>query len=184
LARFDLRCGHGTDGAIVQLRDGSSVRVRPPAAGDADSIREFLGFLSLESRRLRFFSSACDLEGAALWAASVDGTDHIGLIAVDPSGTIIGHAACARLYGLRGEVVVEVGEDHRQLGLGSVLLRQLARAAARQGIRTLVAEVRLEDHDMLAVFDDEFHAGRDNVTRQVEVDLPSAVWESAPAHRA
>jgi hypothetical protein len=166
--------------AIVKLRDGSSVRLRAPTSGDAGALLEFLRSLSPDSRRLRFFSPACDLEAAARWAASADGTDHIGLIALDSRSAIIGHAACARLYGPRGEVAVEVHEGHRQLGLASLLLRRLACDAQRAGIRTLVAEVLPDNHEMLAVFHDEFHAGAHHADGAVEVDFPSAAWDAAP----
>jgi GNAT superfamily N-acetyltransferase len=143
----------------------------------------FLESLSLESRRLRFFTPALDLEAAARWAADADGMDRIGLIAIDSQGRIVGHAVCARLYGRRGEVAVEVAEDHRHLGLASLLLRQVAHDAERQGIRTLVAEVLPDNHEMLAVFHDEFQAGQRASKGEVDVEFPSASWHAAP-HRA
>jgi acetate---CoA ligase (ADP-forming) len=166
--------------AIVKLRDGSSIRFRPPTRRDAAALLEFLRSLSLDSRRLRFFSPACDLESAARWAASADGTDHIGLIALDASGAIIGHAACARLYGPRGEVAVEVHERHRHLGLASLLLRRLACEAQRGGIRTLVAEVLPDNYEMLGVFHDEFHAEAHHADGAIEIDFPSGAWDGAP----
>jgi GNAT superfamily N-acetyltransferase len=170
-----------SDSATVKLRNGSSVHFRPPTRGDGGALLEFLRSLSPDSRRLRFFSPACDLEAAARWAASADGNDHIGLIAVDSAGAIIGHAACVRMYGPRGEVAVEVHEGHRHLGLASLLLRRLACDAQREGIRTLVAEVLPDNHEMLAVFHDEFHAGAHHADGAVEVDFPSTAWDAAPA---
>src|SRR5579863_262187 len=142
----------------IELRDGSRVRFRAPTPTDSDQLLGFLLALSPESRRLRFFSPVCDLDAVAQWAANADGIDHIGVLALDENGTVVAHAACSRLYGLRGEVAVEVDENHRHLGLASLLLRRLARDAERQGIRTLIAEVLPENHDMLAVFHDEFRA--------------------------
>ena len=170
----------GSQSQTVELRDGRLVGLRAPTLADADAMLTFLSSLSHESRRLRFFSPALDIEAAARWAADVDGTDRIGLIATEARGQIVGHAVCARLYGLRGEVAVEVAEDHRHLGLASVLLRRLARDAERQGIRTLVAEVLRDNYDMLAVFHDEFHAGQHADEGEVDVEFPSASWRVTP----
>jgi GNAT superfamily N-acetyltransferase len=166
--------------ALVKLRDGSGVRVRPPRPDDAGALLEFLRSLSPDSRRLRFFSPACDLEAAARWAASADGIDQIGLVAVDSGGAIVGHAACSRLYGPRGEVAVEVCEGHRHLGLAALLLRRLASDAQRGGIRTLVAEVLPDNHEMLAVFGDDCQAGAVHADGAIDVDFPSAAWDATP----
>lgn len=141
-----------------QLRDGVRVHLRAPRPADRGALVGFLGSLSPESRRLRFFSAAVDLNQAARWAADADGVDRIGLLALDSQGQIVGYAACTRLYGPRGEVAVEVDKLHRHLGLTSLLLRQLAREAERQGIRRLVAEVLPESLDILSVFADDFDA--------------------------
>lgn len=162
----------------IELRDGSRVRFRAPTPADSDQLLGFLQSLSPESRRLRFFSPACDLAANARWASNADGVDHIGLLALDQNETIVAHAACERLYGLRGEVAVEVDEDHRHLGLASLLLRRLARDAERQGIRTLIAEVLPENHEMLAVFHDEFCADDHHVDDEIDVEFPSAAWET------
>ena len=162
----------------AELRDGSTVSFAAPTPEDSDALLGFLRSLSLESRRLRFFSPACDLEAAADFAARADGTEHIGLIALDTDGRIVGHAACVRLYGARGEVAVEVAEDHRHLGLASLLLRRLAHEAANQGIRTLIAEVLADNHDMLAVFHDEFQAKGCFAGGEIDLEFPSAAWDS------
>lgn len=166
------------------LRDGRRVRIRHVKRADEPRLLAFLESLSEESRRLRFFSPACDLAAAARLAASADGTDHIGLVATDGDGSIMGHAAAIRLYGPRAEVAVEVDETRRHLGLASLLLRRLAREAERQGIRRLVAEVLPENQDMLLVFHDEFQAHSDCVPGEVDLEFPAAAWRSAPVRQA
>ena len=47
------------------LRDGSTVLVRPIGPRDRDRMRLFLGSLSENSRRLRYFSGGANLDWAA-----------------------------------------------------------------------------------------------------------------------
>lgn len=158
------------------LRDGQEIRFRHVTNGDRAELLEFLGRLSLASRRYRFFSVACDLRQAAQWAASADGTDHIGIAALDPAGRIIGHAASCRIYGPRAEVAVEIDETHRHLGLGTILLARLAREAERTGVRTFVAEVLPENREMLAVFRDGFDAQQQTVPGEIDIEFSTAAW--------
>lgn len=167
------------DGHTIQLRNGTQVLVRPVRRDDRGRLLAFLRRLSRESRRLRFFSVACDLDRAAAWAAGADGIDEIGLIAL-AGNRIVAHAACSRLYGLRGEVAVEVDEEYRHLGLGSQLLRRLAQEAERKGIRHLIAEVLPDNHEMLAVFREEFAAEASHEHGEIDIQFPSAAWRAAP----
>lgn len=182
-------CAHNLGGVKAStetagLRDGRRVRIRHVKRADEPRLLAFLESLSEESRRLCFFSPACDLAAAAHSAVSADGTDHIGLVATDGHGAIIGHAAAIRLYGPRAEVAVEVDETHRHLGLASLLLRRLAREAELHGIRRLVAEVLPDNHDMLSAFQDEFRAQTDHSSGEVDLDFPAAAWRSAPVRQA
>jgi L-amino acid N-acyltransferase YncA len=127
--------------APIELRDGTRLLIRPPTSRDADALLEFFGSLPTESRRLEFVAPSPELEATARWAASPDGTDHLGVVALDPGGKIVGHIACVRIYGHRGEVAVDVDQDHDYDGLVDHLIRRLACDATRQGIRTLIAEV-------------------------------------------
>jgi L-amino acid N-acyltransferase YncA len=165
---------------MVDLRDGSTVCLRHVEPADAAALLAFMKSLSPESRQLRFFTAACDIDAAARWAASADGDGHIGLVAVDPGGRVIGHAACLRLYGSRGEVAVEVDERHRHRGVATLLLRHLAQDAEQRGIRRLIAEVLPENLEMLSVFDDEFNAAWRFNNGEVDVEFPSSAWQLAP----
>ena len=51
--------------AEVVLRDGSTAHVRAITLEDQDRMRTFLGLLSEDSRRLRYFSGGADLDWAA-----------------------------------------------------------------------------------------------------------------------
>jgi L-amino acid N-acyltransferase YncA len=166
--------------SAVTLRDGSEIRIRHVTPEDQPVLLAFMQQLSPESRRLRFFSPACDLLKAARWAASADGTDHIGIVALDASGRILAHAACVRMHGPRAEVAVEVGETHRHQGVATILIARLAREAEQKQIRSFVAEVLPDNHEMLAVFSDGFDASRQFADGEVDIEFPTASWQLPP----
>lgn len=160
----------------VELRTGQRAVIRHVGADDRRALVRFMEHLSAESRYLRFFSATCDVTAAAAWAADADGRDHLGLLALDSGGEVIGHAACCRLYGPRAEVAVEVAEDHRHEGLATILIIRLAREAERAGVDRLIAEVLPQNREMLAVFHDGFAAGIHVADGQVHVEFPTCAW--------
>jgi L-amino acid N-acyltransferase YncA len=125
---------------------------------------------------LRFFSAGCDLDEAAHWAASADGSDQIGILATDSAGQILAHAVCCRFPGFRAEVAVEVSETHRHQGLATILLVALAAEAEQQGIRFFVAEVLPDNSEMLAVFSDGFDASHTAAIGEVDIEFPTSAW--------
>jgi acetate---CoA ligase (ADP-forming) len=158
------------------LRDGREIIVRHVTHTDEQALLVLMQRLSPESRRLRFFSPACDLVAAARGAASADGIDHLGLVAIDSRGQILGHAACIRMYGPRAEVAVEIDESCRHQGLATLLITRLAREAERKHIWHFVAEVLPENHEMLAVFHDGFDAARHLADGEVDIEFPTTAW--------
>jgi hypothetical protein len=160
----------------ITLRDGHAVRVRHVIPGDEAALLRFMQALSPASRRLRFFSAATDLGEAARWAASADGSDRLGLVALDESGLILGHAVCCRLDRVRAEVAVEIAETQRHLGLATILIGELAAEAEQQGINAFIAEVLPDNRDMLAVFSDGFDAARTTGDGEVDIEFPTAAW--------
>lgn len=136
----------------VALHDGSTVHVRPVQPDDLPALRVFLGTLSPEDRRLRWFTGAANVDAAARWSAAVDRCEHDGLLATTGDGTIVGHADWARIGRDRAEVAFEVAAPVQGRGLATILLAHLAFGARAQGIATLVAEVLPENHGMLEVF--------------------------------
>jgi GNAT superfamily N-acetyltransferase len=157
-------------------RDGRPVLLRHVAADDEPALLAFMQALSVDSRRLRFFSIGCDLEQAAHWAAGADGSDQIGILATDLDGQILAHAVCCRCPGLQAEVAVEVSETHRHQGLATILITRLAAEAEQQGIRFFVAEVLPENREMLAVFGDGFDASRRAAVGEVDIEFPTSAW--------
>ncbi len=161
--------------AEVVLRDGSTVSVRPVKEDDFDGLLALLEGMSPESRRLRFFSGAADLRGAARWAASADERHSVGLVATtgDPPA-IVAHGAYERIDGDRAEVAFEVADALRGRGVGTILMAHLAGAARDQGISRFIADVLPENRRMLDVFREAGFPAEIARTREgLGVELPT-----------
>lgn len=170
----------------MRLSDGTWVTLRPATAADEPALRAFMAGLSSESKRLRFFSGATDIDVAAHWAALV-GPDRYGLIAHDAAGAIVAHATYIQLDTPRGqdasdaraEVAVEVADHLHGRGLATIMIERLAAVAEAHGIVWFVAEVLPENRAMLDVFRDgfdarlTFHEGADTV------EFPTRAWRLA-----
>ncbi len=139
--------------ADVVLRDGSTVRVRPVRADDADGLRRFFEGLSEEATWFRFFSAGTSTASQVAAALNVDYRDRFGLVATrGAGGEIVAHALYARTGDDRAEVAFAIAEGFKGHGLGTILLAHLAEAATDIGIETLEAEVMPENHRMIEVF--------------------------------
>ncbi len=166
---------------LVVLRDGSSITIRRGRAKDEPALRSFLAGLCLEARRLRFFSGAVDIAYAAHLSAAAD-ERHVGLIAHDAAGVIVGHAMYVQLEQQRegAEVAVAVADHLHDRGLGTILIERLAAIAEQRGITHFVAEVLAENRAMLDVFREGFDA---RVVRdagpEMKVEFLTAGWRLA-----
>ena len=136
----------------VILRDGSTLRLRPPAAEDADALLEFFSNLSEHSRYLRFHGFPA--LGPKLVEPVLDPDWHErGALLGSHDGRIVALANWVRLRDPRvAEVAFTVGDDYQGRGIGTRLLEQLAARAAGAGIEEFVAEVMYENRNMLDVF--------------------------------
>jgi RimJ/RimL family protein N-acetyltransferase len=167
----------------LDLRNGLTACVRTVTGADETMIFAFLAALSLDSRRLRFFTAAVDLRAEAHRGAAGDDPDHHGVVAIAPGRGVVGHAVYVRVPDAeRAEVAVAVSDDLHHLGLATLLVIRLAQFAEQERqITTFFAEVLPDNRDMLAVFRDGFTArtvlGRD----QVDVEFPTASWRAAQA---
>lgn len=160
------------------LRDGATVTIRPSAAGDEPALRAFLEDLSLEARRLRFFTAAVDIAGAAHLSAGV-GPDRLGLSAYDREGNLVGHAVCIESGDGQAEVAIEVADRFHGQGLGTILIERLSEVAEGRGIDSFVAEVLPENEAMLEVFRDGFDASVRWDHGVERVEFPTAAWRLA-----
>jgi GNAT superfamily N-acetyltransferase len=167
-----------TETGLVRLRDGSLVTIRLAIAQDETALRSFLSGLSLEARRLRFFTGAADIGYAAHLAATKDET-HYGLVAHDEEGVLVGHALYVQVDDKDAEVAVEVADHLYGRGLGTVLIERLAAVAEERGITRFTAEVLPENRGMLEVFRDGFDARLTFHEGTEAVEFPTSAWRLA-----
>jgi acyl-CoA synthetase (NDP forming)/RimJ/RimL family protein N-acetyltransferase len=138
--------------ADIALRDGSIAHIRPIRTADEPRLLAFLRELSDDDRRMRFFSMGNDLSRAAHDEADVDYVNSLGLLAtVGSPERLVGHALYAPAGDGRAEVAFAIAAEYQGQGLATMLLGQLADAAAAQGIVTFEAIVLMENRRMLNV---------------------------------
>jgi RimJ/RimL family protein N-acetyltransferase/predicted CoA-binding protein len=167
----------------IALRDGATVRVRRSVAGDEGALREFLEQLSIDSRRLRFFSAATDLDRAARHMAELEPESGRGLVAVagDPE-RVVAHAAYLRAESGRAEVAFEVADDWQGRGISTVLLAHLSELATGEAIDTFTAVVLPDNHRMVRVFRDSgFTVEVRSLPGELELEFPAELGETARA---
>ena len=166
----------------VALRDGSTVRIRPARADDATRVEDYLIGLSPETRRLRFWTQAIDVRTLAAKIVDVDYVEHLTLLAMTggDTGRMVGGAQYVRTDGGRAEFSVSVTDDFQGRGLGSILIGQMAQAAAANGVTAFVAEVLPENHRMVNVFRASgFPVSIRATPGSLEVEFPISLTESA-----
>ena len=171
----------------VILRDGSTLRLRAPAAEDAEALVEFFSGLSERSRYLRFHGFPALGPMLVEPVLEPDWQDRGALIG-SLDGRIVALANWVRLRDPRAaEVAFAVGDEHQGRGIGTRLLEQLAARAAEVGIEEFVAEVLQENSAMLGVFREAgFTVSRAAEGGEVEIRLaitPTGVYREQVAAR-
>src|SRR5215208_2279660 len=135
----------------VILRDGTTLRLRPPRRADLDGLVTFFSELSDESRRRRFHG------GVAITPALVEPMLEPDW---DERGALVGEleeriVACATYVRLRDPAAAEsafaVSDEVQGRGLGTRMLEQLAARASGVGIERFLAVVLPENSQMLRV---------------------------------
>jgi acetyl coenzyme A synthetase (ADP forming)-like protein len=166
----------------VVLRDGSTVRIRPARPEDLARVQDYLLGLSPETRRLRFWTVAVDVGELARKIVDVDYQDHLTMLVLrgGDEGTMIGGAQYSRIDGGRAEIGMSVADKWQGRGIGSILLGQLAQAAAERGVTIFVAEVLPENHGMIGVFRESgFPLSIRALPGEIEVEFPVSLTEEA-----
>jgi acetate---CoA ligase (ADP-forming) len=143
----------------VLLKDGSTLRLRSPEAGDEAALIAFFEGLSADSRYLRFHGTRLVDRDTVANALETDWASRGSLVAelAGPDGDLrpVALATYVRLRDpARAEVAFAVADELHGRGLATRLLERLAAHAAAAGIEQFVAEVLPQNAAMLRVFDD------------------------------
>ncbi len=168
-------------GAVdVILRDGGTLRLRPPVAGDADTLLAFFGGLSAESLFRRFHGFCrvdLDLVEPFLDPDWNDRGALVGCLGGErDGGDIVAAASYARLADTgSAEMAFAVADGEQGRGIGTRLLEQLAGRAREAGISQFVADVLASNGAALDVFTDAgFELVRRRDSGEVELRFPLA----------
>jgi acetyl coenzyme A synthetase (ADP forming)-like protein len=168
----------------VILRDGGTLRLRPPTAADADGLVDFFAGLSEESLHLRFhgtrradrrlvdpFLDPDWLEEGALVGTLADEADGERIVALGSYVRLRDPATA--------EVAFAVADEEQGRGIGTRLLEQLAVGARESGINGFVAEVMAANRTALSVFSAAgFEVTRELDYGEVELRFPIATTET------
>jgi len=170
--------------ATIVLRDGSTLNVRPIRRDDEQALSRFFASLSLESRVFRFFAAVANADGSVKRMVDVDYRRRYGLVALAGAGQeIVGHAMYAGLEPDKAELALAVADAYQGRGLGTILLGQLAEAAAGAGIQVLEAVVRPANHRMLDVLRESgFPIHSHSEPGEIHAELPTTLTPEALAH--
>ncbi len=166
--------------ATVVLRDGSTVTVRPVRAEDEAGIARFFANLSLESRVFRFFAAVANADSLASRMARVDYRSRYGIVALaGPEDAVVGHAMYVEIESRKAELALAVADAYQGRGLGTILLGQLAEAAASSGFDVLEAIVKPENHRMLAMLRESgFPVAARSEPGEVHAEIPAVMTEA------
>jgi acetyl coenzyme A synthetase (ADP forming)-like protein len=166
----------------VILRDGTTLRLRPPRREDAEQIVEFFRGLSQRSLYLRFHGFPRVGPELVEQVLDPDWRERgalVGTFAEDGRERVV---AVGNYQRLRDPAVAEaafaVADAYQRRGIGTRLVEQLAERAGREGIERFVAEVLPDNRDMLRVFEAlGFELSRELAGGALEITFPIAPTE-------
>jgi acetyl coenzyme A synthetase (ADP forming)-like protein len=161
--------------ATVVLRDGSTLTIRPVRAEDAAELGRFFSSLSLESRVFRFFAAVANADSSIQRMVHVDYASSYGLVALaGAKAEVVGHAMYVQTEPRKAEMALAVADAYQGRGLGTILLGQLAEAAAEAGFDLFEAMVRPENHRMLQMLRESgFPVHARSEPGEVHAELPT-----------
>ena len=137
------------------LNNGEPVLFKVLVRDDEEAVRAF--YHDIPDHEVEGFRDQVpDPRTVGTWIRRLDQLQVLPLAAWNGARTrIIGLASLNRLAGAYrhvAEIYVVVGADHRQLGLGSSLIKELIEIGTRQGLHFLEAKVLIENQLALRAF--------------------------------
>jgi acetate---CoA ligase (ADP-forming) len=177
--RIPAAAAHPVD---VILRDGTTLRLRPPMAADRGRLVDFFRALSTESLYRRFHSLPSVDARLVEPVLDPDWDETGALIGTTAVGgeRVVALASYARLRDPAvAEVAFAVADEYQGRGIGTRLLEQLAERAGSVGVERFVAEVLADNRAMLRVFEDAgFEVTRELEQGEVEATFPIRATEA------
>lgn len=167
----------------VELRDGTTIHLRPVRAADRSAVFTLLTGLSPQSRAFRFFTGAADLKRAARLMVEVDYAGRYGVVATrGQGGRLLAHATYMATSSGRAEVAFAVADELQGLGLATLMLGHLGEVARENGIGVFFADVLPQNHHMIEVFEDsgfpvQTQFGRDAIRIEFQTALSPRLAE-------
>ncbi|MEM9302615.1 MAG: GNAT family N-acetyltransferase [Pseudomonadota bacterium] len=146
LSRFEVR---------ESLRDGSAIILRAIRPDDKQSLADGFAQLTPQAIHWRFFGAKAGLSEADLiFLTEIDYDRHMGLVAVDEEGQVVGVGRYVAGEGDRNvaELAFIVGEPFQGRGIASAMLCHLQAAARDHGLDGLEAVIQPDNEDMLDIF--------------------------------
>jgi acetyl coenzyme A synthetase (ADP forming)-like protein len=167
--------GAAAEAVDVILRDGGTLRLRPPSTVDLDDVLAFFAGLSADSLALRFHGVRRVDQALVEPFVDPDWTDHGSLIG-SLDGNVVALADYERLGDTRtAEVAFVVADGEQRRGIGTRLLEQLAIRARAAGIDEFVAIVGSGNAHAAGVFADTgFELVRELEGGEIELRFPIA----------
>ncbi len=140
----------------AQLPDGRDLIIRPIRPEDAEMEQAFVRGLSEQTKYFRFMQAIKELTPEMLVRfTQIDYDREMALIGVMKEGNAEIEVGVARYIGRPGgescEFAIVVSDQHRNLGIGSRLMRSLMQNARSRGFRTMEGEVLAANTRMLAL---------------------------------
>lgn len=179
------------DAVDVILRDGSTLRLRPPRAADRAPLVRFFQNLSQRSLYLRFHGYPEVDERLVHPVLEPDWAERgalVGSVAGASGDQIVALANYVRLRDpTSAEIAFTVADAYQGRGIATRMLEQLARVAADCGIERFVGEVMADNAPMIKVFEGVgFAVSRTLSGGEVEMTFPIAAtadYDSRVAER-
>ena len=127
----------------ITLRDDSRVVLRPMIPGDADGLWNFLQQLS-EIDKSHFHEDVDRLDVVERWAKALDYDTALPILAIRNDrivGTVTLYRNTSGWKQRVGIVRILIAPDHRHLGLGTAMIREIRHLGEKVALNYLVAEV-------------------------------------------
>lgn len=139
----------------AELRDGTTVLIRPIQPADKSLLTQALAQMSERARYHRFAMVVRELSEEQLrYLTEIDHENHVAWIAIDDSEPVQRAVGVARYIRLDdqsdiAEVAVAVADSHKGRGIGTMLLARLARSAKKNGVHRFLAFVCSDNASVL-----------------------------------